>query len=61
MPPHLVVNSLKDIRKIAEHMPILELLNGTCTLKKRKIEDSSDTQVQLLCKLLKNYIYIFIL
>lgn len=46
MPPHLVVNSLKDIKKIAGHMPILELLNGTCTLRKRKIEDSSnDTQI----------------
>jgi len=50
MSPHLVVNSLKDIKKIAGHMPILELLNGTCILKKRKVEDSNDTQVQLLCK-----------
>jgi len=56
IPPYLMVNSLKDLRKIAGHMPTLELLNGTRLLKKRKIEDPSETQVQLLlCKYKKKY------
>lgn len=45
MPSHLAVNSLKDVRKIDGHMSLLKVLNGTCLLKKRKVEKDSFDEV----------------
>jgi len=45
IPSYLIVNNMEDIKKIAGHMPLLTLRNGTINLKRKIEEIISSNQV----------------
>lgn len=45
IPSYLIVNNMEDIKKIAGHMPLLTLINGTKKFKKKIEEIVSSNQV----------------